>query len=87
MHIHELAEILHLILVIQYHSKVKRYHCQFQDTAISKQGMFYSPLFGIGSTPEEAIRDYVEKIRSKRLVTGVGTPYGRKIDILEELTY
>lgn len=71
MTIGELSDIIGCNLIIErYANQDSRYVAEFESTRVveDKRDSVMAGLYGNGGTPEEAVRDYVEKIRGKWLI-------------------
>jgi len=68
MNIFEFADVIGKDLILRrYENQSGRWTCQFERGEI-KDGIFLVGEYGNGQTPDEAIQDYVEKIRGTRIV-------------------
>ena len=71
MTIGELSDIIGCDLIIKRHANQNgRYTAEFERTEVKnyKESSVMVRFYGNGGTPEEAVSDYVEKIRGKWLV-------------------
>lgn len=72
MNIYELSDMLDTNLVLtRYSNQGRRWSAQLHWTEI-KDGNILSSSYGSGETPDEAVNDYINKIRGKLLVYNAG---------------
>ena len=81
MKIEELADIIGVNLIIKrYANQNNRYTVKFERAEIKEHGMLVSEC-GNGETIQEAINDYVQKIRGKCLVINGGSDIRAEFDV------
>lgn len=74
------------LVLLRYPNQNGRWSASISGAEI-KKGSILSGDFGNGTTPEEAIKDYLEKIEGKLLVLGAYTDNRREYNVPENLLY
>ena len=79
MHIEEWALQIRadLEIVFSWESPEHGYQCRIKHSALQEGPGQNTSISGLGTTPQEALEDYVQRIRGRKLV--VGWPHNPKI--------
>ena len=83
MTIYDIADLMQISLIVEYspsHDGPNKWGCRFVscETKPSSSSSILSSDLGWGSTPQEAINDYQEKIKGKWMVYKAGDEKYRK---------
>jgi len=87
MNIEEYADALNVDLIIRrYCNQDNRYMAEFENAEI-KEGNCPNGIYGSGKTAAEAIVDYVEQIKGKRIIFNAGHENRREYNVPKDLYF
>ena len=88
MNILEYADVINCNIIITYcHNQKSRFSADFESAEIKGNSVLIGE-YGNGNTPNEAINNYLDKIKGKTIVLQAGTDYRREFlvpDYIEKL--
>ena len=85
MNILDYADALNLELEIRYYPNQERRFCARFARAEIKKGGLLAGVHGSGSSPANAVEDYVTQLRGERLIIGAYSDSRREFDVPKNL--